>query len=79
MSGVKKLTMQDFEEQRKKQEEDFKAYNIASFQDLPVEIEPARPAITKKSSAVQETMPLTTALPVTNKGSSNAINPNTIL
>ena len=71
MSVVKKLTMQDFEQQRKQQEEDFKALNLTPVnQDYPIDKkkQPKRPPniITKKASLEQATLPLATTLPVTN-------------
>ena len=77
--SVKKFTMQDFEEQRAKQEEELKKldqYNYASFSNLNAEIQVARPNITKKASAVESSMPLTTELPVTNQSSAANIDPN---
>ena len=76
MSYVKKLTMDDFEQQRKQQEDNFRALNMGSFQASPGEPDPARPPMAKQSSAEPATMPLSTALPVTNKQSASAINPN---
>ena len=77
--SVKKFTMQDFEEQRAKQEEELKKldqYNYASFSNLNAEIQEARPNITKKASAVESSMPLTTELPVTNQSSAANIDAN---
>ena len=76
--SVKKFTMQDFEEQRAKQEEQLKKlgnYNYASFSNLNAEIQETKPNITKKASAVEASMPLTTELPVTNQTSAADIDP----
>ena len=77
MSTTKRKTMQDFEENKKQQHDDLLQMNLEPKAQLQVFEAHDRPVVAKKQSAQQSTIPLATALPVSqDKVFTESGNPN---